>query len=53
VPILQERGAYKRAYRDGTLRDKLFGHPRLPDSHTAARFRSPACAAAPADEVQR
>src|ERR1700761_6781343 len=52
VPLLQERGAYKRAYRDGTLREKLFGHARLPDSHTAARFRSPACAAAPAGDVQ-
>lgn len=44
VPVLQERGAYKRAYRDGTLREKLFGHARLPDTHTAARFRSPASA---------
>ncbi|MBC8722162.1 LLM class flavin-dependent oxidoreductase [Paraburkholderia sp. 31.1] len=50
VPLLQERGAYKRAYRDGTLREKLFGHARLPESHTAARFRSPACAAALDDE---
>jgi hypothetical protein len=46
VPLLQERGAYKRAYRDGTLREKLFGHPRLPSTHTAARFRSPAFAGA-------
>ena len=38
VPILQERGAYKRAYRDGTLREKLFGHARLPSTHTAARY---------------
>jgi alkanesulfonate monooxygenase SsuD/methylene tetrahydromethanopterin reductase-like flavin-dependent oxidoreductase (luciferase family) len=52
VPLLQERGAYKHAYRDGTLREKLFGHARLPESHTAARFRSPACAAAPADEAR-
>lgn len=42
VPILQERGAYKHAYRDGTLREKLFGHARLPASHTAARFRGDA-----------
>ncbi|MDE1184283.1 LLM class flavin-dependent oxidoreductase [Paraburkholderia sp.] len=39
VPVLQERGAYKHAYRDGTLRDKLFGHPRLPSTHTAAQYR--------------
>jgi FMN-dependent oxidoreductase (nitrilotriacetate monooxygenase family) len=51
VPLLQERGAYKHAYREGTLREKLFGHARLPASHTAARFRSPACAAAPAAEA--
>jgi hypothetical protein len=49
VPILQERGAYKRAYREGSLREKLFGHARLPDSHRAAQFRAPSCAAAPAD----
>src|SRR5262250_467998 len=31
VPILQERGAYKRDYRPGTLREKLFaGSPLLP-----------------------
>jgi len=46
VPILQERGAYKRAYREGSLREKLFGHARLPASHTAAQFRAPSCVAA-------
>jgi long-chain alkane monooxygenase len=35
VPLLQERGAYKTAYKAGTLRDKLFGHARLPASHVA------------------
>ncbi|GAA0836398.1 LLM class flavin-dependent oxidoreductase [Cupriavidus pauculus] len=39
VPLLQERGAYKTAYRTGTYRDKLFGRARLPASHTAARYR--------------
>jgi FMN-dependent oxidoreductase (nitrilotriacetate monooxygenase family) len=40
VPILQERGAYKRAYAPGTLREKLFGAgPRLPASHPAATHR--------------
>jgi hypothetical protein len=39
VPELQERGAYKRAYREGTLREKLSGGARLPASHTAARYR--------------
>ncbi|WP_144107255.1 LLM class flavin-dependent oxidoreductase [Paraburkholderia sp. BCC1886] len=37
VPELQRRGVYKRAYRDGTLREKLFGAgPTLPDSHPGA-----------------
>ncbi|MGN7294232.1 LLM class flavin-dependent oxidoreductase [Rhizobium sp. SAFR-030] len=39
VPILQERGVYKTAYRPGTMRDKLFGTPRLPDRHIAERYR--------------
>jgi len=39
VPVLQERGVYKTAYRDGTYREKLFGRARLPASHTAARYR--------------
>ena len=42
VPILQERGAYKRDYRPGTLREKLFGHSRLlPPSHPATAHRQP------------
>jgi FMN-dependent oxidoreductase (nitrilotriacetate monooxygenase family) len=41
VPELQARGVYKTAYRSGTLREKLFGHPRLPGTHrgAAAKFR--------------
>jgi FMN-dependent oxidoreductase (nitrilotriacetate monooxygenase family) len=40
VPELQRRGAYKTAYSEGTLRDKLFGRgPRLPETHRAARYR--------------
>ena len=39
VPILQERGAYKTAYREGTYREKLFGHARLPSSHVGAGYR--------------
>jgi FMN-dependent oxidoreductase (nitrilotriacetate monooxygenase family) len=40
IPELQRRGVYKTAYRDGTLREKLFGRgPRLPASHAAARYR--------------
>lgn len=39
IPILQERGVYKTGYREGTLREKLFGNARLPASHTAASFR--------------
>lgn len=40
VPILQERGAYKTCYREGTYRDKLFGRPRLPATHAAAQHRA-------------
>ncbi len=39
IPILQERGRFKTAYRPGTLREKLFGTPRLPQSHASARYR--------------
>ncbi|MCJ8508904.1 LLM class flavin-dependent oxidoreductase [Rhizobium lemnae] len=39
IPILQERGVYKTGYREGTLREKLFGNARLPKSHMAASFR--------------
>jgi alkanesulfonate monooxygenase len=41
VPILQERGAYKREYAPGTLREKFFGpgRARLPASHPAAQVR--------------
>jgi alkanesulfonate monooxygenase len=41
VPVLQRRGAYKRDYREGTLREKLYGagRARLPAEHPAARFR--------------
>lgn len=40
VPILQERGVYKRAYAPGSLRQKLFGHgARLPEGHPAAAVR--------------
>jgi len=40
VPILQERGAYKRDYAAGTYRQKLFGlGDRLPAVHPAAATR--------------
>ncbi len=39
VPELQSRGAFKTAYRAGTLRQKLFGQgDRLPASHPALRL---------------
>ncbi len=41
VPILQERGVYKRDYRPGTLREKLSGRARLPATHPAAAYRRP------------
>ena len=38
VPVMQERGIVQREYRDGTLREKIFGRgPRLPDRHPALR----------------
>ncbi len=39
VPELQKRGVFKTAYRDGPLRQKLFGHPRLPSAHRGAAAR--------------
>jgi len=40
VPVLQERGAYKREYAPGTYRQKLFGRgDRLPEGHPAAAAR--------------
>ncbi|TCQ06213.1 FMN-dependent oxidoreductase (nitrilotriacetate monooxygenase family) [Rhizobium sp. PP-F2F-G36] len=40
VPELQKRGRYPTAYREGTLREKLFGDgPYLPDTHRGARYR--------------
>jgi FMN-dependent oxidoreductase (nitrilotriacetate monooxygenase family) len=40
VPELQNRGRYKTAYSDGTLRHKLLGAGnRLPESHPGAAYR--------------
>lgn len=41
VPELQNRGAFKTVYADGTLREKLFGtgRARLPTRHVGASFR--------------
>jgi alkanesulfonate monooxygenase len=41
VPELQRRGRYKRDYRPGTLREKLFGpgRARLAAPHPAQRYR--------------
>ncbi len=41
IPILQDRGMYKTGYGDGTLRQKLFGTPRLPERHIGASHRVP------------
>src|SRR4029077_13904066 len=41
VPELQRRGIYKRDYRFGTYREKLFGRgPHIAAPHPAARFRA-------------
>jgi len=41
IPILQERGVYKKEYAQGTMREKLFGEgaSRLPGRHPAAGYR--------------
>ena len=45
VPELQRRGAYKRDYAPGTLREKLFGRgARLADDHLASHYRNLAAA---------
>jgi len=42
VPELQRRGRYKTAYREGTLREKLFGRgARLEPPHPSAKARRP------------
>lgn len=41
VPVLQERGVYKSAYRTGSFREKLFGAgPNLAAPHPASRYRA-------------
>jgi len=41
VPELQRRGAYKRDYAKGTLREKLFNRgPRLENTHPGAGYRN-------------
>jgi hypothetical protein len=40
VPALQDRGLYKTAYAEGSLRRKIFGEgDRLPNAHCATTFR--------------
>jgi len=41
VPQLQQRGRYKTAYAEGTLREKLFqrDHPHLPADHPGSAYR--------------
>lgn len=39
MPTLRERGLAADGYREGTLRNKLFGHDRLTERHGAAQFR--------------
>lgn len=43
IPELQSRGAFKAAYREGTLREKLFpeGSAYLPPNHAGASYRQP------------
>jgi hypothetical protein len=40
IPELQERGLYKTAYEEGSLRHRIFGQgDRLSVRHTAADYR--------------
>ncbi|MGY4524689.1 LLM class flavin-dependent oxidoreductase [Pseudomonas sp. TE21394] len=41
IPQLQQRGRYKTAYAEGTLREKLFqaDHPYLPADHPGSAYR--------------
>ena len=41
IPQLQQRGRYKTAYAEGTLREKLFqaDHPHLPADHPGSAYR--------------
>jgi hypothetical protein len=39
LPVLRERGLAQKEYAPGTLREKLFGAPRLNDRHPAAAYR--------------
>jgi long-chain alkane monooxygenase len=41
IPRLQERGAFKTGYKEGTMREQLFSEtgPRLRADHYGARFR--------------
>ena len=42
IPELQTRGLFKTDYKNGTLREKLFGRgPRLNAPHPAAQYRIP------------
>jgi long-chain alkane monooxygenase len=39
VPVLQQRGLMRREYPPGPLRQRLFGHARLPARHPAGAVR--------------
>lgn len=39
LPVLRERGLAQGEYAPGTLREKLFGYPRLNERHPAAGYR--------------
>jgi long-chain alkane monooxygenase len=39
MPTLRERGLAADGHREGTLRNKLFGHDRLTERHGASKFR--------------
>ena len=39
VPVLQARDFMQKEYSPGSLRQKIFGLPRLPERHPAAAYR--------------
>jgi hypothetical protein len=52
APTLQERGLMQSEYREGTLREKLFGHAQLPDSHPARQWHGAFSGGAGATEAR-
>jgi FMN-dependent oxidoreductase (nitrilotriacetate monooxygenase family) len=51
IPELARRGLHRGSYRGGTLREQIFGTPRLADTHPGSRYRPRADCATGAQEA--